>query len=57
MRRSASPPPHHAFEYPREPEEVVDLLGHGDFLWANVGVAKSGTFLSHPSFRFLARIQ
>ena len=46
-----------AFEHPREPEEVVDLLGRGDFLWANVGVAKSGTFLSHPSFGFLARIQ
>jgi diacylglycerol kinase (ATP) len=46
-----------AFEYPREPEEVVDLLGRGDFLWADVGVATSGTFLSHASFGFLARIQ
>src|SRR6266508_5427501 len=43
-----------AFEYPREPEEVVDLLGRGDFLLADVGVATSGTFLSHASFGFLA---
>src|SRR2546422_1970366 len=46
-----------ASEHPREPEDVVDLLGRGDVLWADVGVARNRLFLSHESFGFLARIQ
>ena len=46
-----------AFEHPREPDDVVDLLGRGDVLWADVGVARNRLFLSHESFGFLARIQ
>ncbi len=46
-----------AFEYSREPEAVVDLLGRGELLRVDVGVAKSGVFLSHRSYGLLARIQ
>src|SRR6266545_5961557 len=46
-----------AFEYPRDPEAVVDLLGRGELGWVDVGLAKSQIFLSHESFGVLARIQ
>src|SRR6266511_2696767 len=39
-----------AFEYPRDPEAVVDLLGRGELGWVDVGLAKSQIFLSHQSF-------
>lgn len=45
------------FEHPNDPAAVVELLGGGDVLSCDVGVAPSGTFLSHTSFGFLSRIQ
>ena len=45
------------FEHPHDPVEVVALLGAGDLIWGDVGVAKSGMFLSHQSYGFLSRIQ
>ena len=46
-----------AFEHPREPDEVVTLLGRGDLVWTDVGVARGEMFLSHASYGYLARIQ
>jgi len=46
-----------AFEYPRDPEAVVDLLARGELAWVDVGLAKSQIFLSHQSFGLLAEIQ
>ena len=46
-----------AFEHPSEPDEVAALLGQGDLVWADVGVAPGGIFLSHQSYGYLARIQ
>lgn len=45
------------FEYPREPEAVVDLIGQGELAWVDVGLAKGQLFLSHESFGLLAKIQ
>ncbi len=45
------------FEHPSDPVEVVGLLGAGDLIWGDVGVAKGGMFLSHRSYGFLSRIQ
>jgi diacylglycerol kinase (ATP) len=46
-----------AFEHPHEPQEVVDLLGQGDLVWADVGFVDGEMFLSHQSYGILARIQ
>jgi len=45
------------FEHPREPDDVVELLGRGDLVWTDLGVAGNRMFLSHESFGFLARVQ
>jgi diacylglycerol kinase family enzyme len=46
-----------AFEHPSEPQEVVDLLGQGDLVWADVGFVGDEMFLSHQSYGLVARIQ
>jgi diacylglycerol kinase family enzyme len=46
-----------AFEHPSEPDPIVELLGRGDVVWVDVGVAGGGMFLSHRSHGYLARIQ
>ena len=46
-----------AFEHPSEPDEVVTLLGRGDLVWADVGMARGEMFFSHASYGYLARIQ
>jgi diacylglycerol kinase (ATP) len=46
-----------AFEHPSDPGGVVALLGRGDLVWSDVGVARGGMFLSHQSYGYLARIQ
>jgi diacylglycerol kinase (ATP) len=46
-----------AFEHSGEPREAVDLLGRGDLVWADVGIARGGLFLSHQSYGLLERIQ
>src|SRR5215510_3344273 len=46
-----------AFEHPSDPDEVAALLGRGDLVWADVGVAAGEMFLSHHSYGYLARLQ
>ncbi|HKC98164.1 MAG TPA: diacylglycerol kinase family protein [Methylomirabilota bacterium] len=46
-----------AFEHPGEPDAVAALLGRGELVWADVGVAGGEMFLSHASYGYLARIQ
>jgi diacylglycerol kinase family enzyme len=46
-----------AFEHPSEPDQIVELLGRGDVVWADVGVARGEMFLSHQSYGYLARLQ
>jgi diacylglycerol kinase (ATP) len=46
-----------AFEHPNEAAEIVALLGRGDLVWSDVGVARGEMFLSHQSYGYLARIQ
>jgi diacylglycerol kinase (ATP) len=46
-----------AFEHPSEPQQVVDLLGQGDLVWADVGYVGDEMFLSHQSYGVVARIQ
>lgn len=46
-----------AFEHPRDPEAVVDLLQRGELLGLDVGVARSGLSLCHESYGPLTRIQ
>src|SRR5262245_33445917 len=46
-----------AFEHPSDPDEVVALLGRGDLIWADVGVAGGEMFLCHHSYGYLARLQ
>src|SRR5262245_6486840 len=46
-----------AFEHPSEPEQVVALLGRGDLVWSDVGVAGTEIFLSHQSYGYVAQIQ
>ena len=46
-----------AFEHPSDPDEVVALLGRGDLVWSDVGVASGEMFLAHRSYGYLARIQ
>jgi diacylglycerol kinase family enzyme len=45
------------FEHPREPDDVIELLGRSDLVWADLGAARNRMFLSHESFGFLARVQ
>ena len=45
------------FDHPHDLTAVVELLGGGDVVSCDVGVAPSGTFLSHTSYGFLSRIQ
>ena len=45
------------FEHPNDPAAIVELLGGGDVVSCDVGVAPSGTFLSHTSYGFLSSIQ
>ena len=45
------------FEHPREPDDVVELLGRGDLVWADLGATRNRMFLSHESFGLLARVQ
>src|SRR5437764_1006413 len=46
-----------ALEHPSDPDEVVALLGRGDLVWSDVGVASGEMFLAHRSYGYLARIQ
>jgi diacylglycerol kinase (ATP) len=46
-----------AFEHPSEPEQVVALLGQGDLVWSDVGIAGTEMFLSHQSYGYVAQIQ
>ena len=46
-----------AFEHSGEPDAVAALLGRGDLVWTDVGVARGEMFLSHASYGYLARIQ
>ena len=46
-----------AFEHPTDPTAVVELLGSGDLIPCDAGVARSGMFLSHVSYGFVSRIQ
>jgi diacylglycerol kinase family enzyme len=46
-----------AFEHPSEPKVVVDLVGQGDLVWADVGFVGPEMFLSHQSYGVVARIQ
>jgi diacylglycerol kinase (ATP) len=46
-----------AFEHPSDPVEVAALLSAGDLVWSDVGVSRSGGFLSHQSYGFLSNIQ
>src|SRR5262245_5596965 len=46
-----------AFEHPNDPDEVEAVLGRGDLVWADVGVARGEMFLSHHSYGYLASIQ
>jgi len=46
-----------AFEHPGEPDAAAALLGRGDLVWTDVGVARGEMFLSHASYGYLARIQ
>lgn len=46
-----------AFEHPSEPDDIVALLGRGDLVWSDVGLAGRQMFLSHQSYGYLSRIQ
>ena len=46
-----------AFEHPGEPGHVVALLGRGDLVWSDVGVAGTEIFLSHQSYGYVTQIQ
>src|SRR5436190_12276188 len=45
------------FEHPREPDDVIELLGRGELVWADLGAARNRMFLSHESFGLLSRVQ
>ena len=39
------------------PQDVADLLGQGDLVWADVGFVGDEMFLSHQSYGLVAQIQ
>ena len=46
-----------AFEHPSDPQDVADLVGQGDLVWADVGFVGDEMFLSHQSYGLVAQIQ